>query len=250
MAYLLADIYRVSPSDYTYDSSTDTHTFTTTGASVGGYAGTYLKGFPTRDLLFENRVTVHSTDLAATDEYIILWAMDSPDGAEDDYNITVSNEDYSGRRSTGFGIAASLQLRLIGSDVHVCLVQGDPTNTPLVTTQITLETEFHVRAIFQRSTNSVADPVRSNGRLKVSFDLTHTEANTELGWNGAWRYEPMWGCVLHPDVATRGNENKVSFRAIEQGNTYVTSEDDECNVVSAPQQFTQVLSNPDRVYST
>jgi hypothetical protein len=265
MAYLLADINRSSSEEYSYNPTTDTHTFISNGATVGDYAGTYLRGFPTRDLLFENRVTVHQVDLgdfSSTGEYIIIWAMDSPDGAEADYNITGDNSDriadgsttesYSGRRSEGFGIAASLQLRMISGSLNVCFVQGSPSNATTITeAPINVDgegnyVEFYIRAIFQRSTNSVTDPVEANGRLKVSGFLSRTEANTNVGWNGAWRYLPHWGCILQTDVAARGNENKVSFREIEQGNTYTTDEAEE----NTSQVFTQVLGNPDRVYST
>lgn len=282
MAYLLADINRSSSEEYSYNPTTDTHTFISNGATVGNYAGTYLRGFPTRDLIFENRVTVHQVDLgdfSTTGEYIIIWAMDSPDGAEDDYNITADNssivqenaekdppviiDSYNGSRSVGFGIAASLQLRMISGSLNVCFVQSDFSRTnpldnpttiterPILITQQGDYVEFFVRTIFQRSTNSVLSPIIPddgipNGRLKVSGFLSRTEDDTNVGWNGSWRYLPHWGCILHPSVAARGNQNKVSFRAIEQGNTYTTDEAEE----NTSQVFTQVLGNPDRVYST
>lgn len=276
MAYLLADINRSSSEEYSYNPTTDTHTFISNGATVGDYAGTYLRGFPTRDLIFENRVTVHQVDLgdfSTTGEYIILWAMDSPDGAEADYNIIGDNSDmiasgyttesYSGRRSVGFGIAASLQLRMISGSLNVCFVQSDfsrtnPLDNPTTITErpILIDgqgnyVKFYVRTIFQRSTNSVVSPIIPddgipNGRLKVSGFLSRTEDDANVGWNGSWRYLPHWGCILHPSVAARGNQNKVSFEAIEQGNTYTTDEAEELT----SQVFTQVLGNPDRVYST
>ena len=267
MAYILADINRSSSEEYSYNPSTDTHTFVSNGNSVQGYNGTYLRAFPTRDIVFQHKITVHQVDLgdfSSTGEYIIVWAMDSPDGDEADYNITGDNSDriadgsttesYSGRRSEGFGIAASLQLRMISGNLHVCLVNGDPSNSDVadvVTTQITVDgdgdyIEFNILNRFVSSGNNVTEPARANGLLKASGFLSGTFSNVQVGWNGAWRYLPYWGCILHPSVAARGNENKVSIRQIEQGRAYATNEDEDENTTI----LTQVLGNPDRVYST
>ena len=273
MAYILAEINRSSSEEYSYNPSTDTHTFISNGNSVQGYYGTYLRAFPTRDLVFQHKITVHQVDLgdfSTTGEYIIVWAMDSPDGAEDDYNITADNssivqenaekdpsviiDSYNGSRSEGFGIAASLQLRMISGNLHVCLVNGDPSNSDVadvVTTQINVDgdgdyIEFNVLNRFVSSGNNVTEPARANGVLKASGALlTGTFTNVQVGWNGAWRYLPYWGCILHPSVAARGNENKVSIRQIEQGRAYATDEEGNDTTI-----LTQVLGNPDRVYST
>lgn len=273
MAYILADINRSSSEEYSYNPSTDTHTFISNGNSVQGYNGTYLRAFPTRDIVFQHKITVHQVDLsdfATTGEYVIVWAMDSPEGDEADYNITADNssivqenaekdppviiDSYNGRRSEGFGIAASLQLRMISGNLHVCLVNGDPSNSDVadvVTTQITVDgdgdyIEFNILNRFVSSGNNVTEPARANGVLKASGFLSGTFSSVQVGWNGAWRYLPYWGCILHPSVAARGNENKVSIRQIEQGRAYATNEDEDENTTI----LTQVLGNPDRVYST
>lgn len=273
MAYILAEINRSSSEEYSYNPSTDTHTFISNGNSVQGYYGTYLRAFPTRDLVFQHKITVHQVDLgdfSTTGEYIIVWAMDSPVGAEADYNITADNssivqenaekdppviiDSYNGSRSEGFGIAASLQLRMISGNLHVCLVNGDPSNSDaadVITAQISVDgegnyVELDILNRFVSSGNNVTEPARANGVLKATRDFTASFSSVQVGWNGAWRYLPYWGCILHPSVAARGNENKVSIRQIEQGRAYATNEDEDENTTI----LTQVLGNPDRVYST
>jgi hypothetical protein len=267
MAYILADINRSSKGEYSYDASTDTHTFISSGNSVQGYNGTYLRAFPTRDIVFQHKITVHQVDLgdfSTTGEYVIVWAMNSPVGDEADYNITGDNSDriadgsttesYSGRRSEGFGIAASLQLRMISGNLHVCLVNGDPSNSDaadVITAQISVDgegnyVELDILNRFVSSGNNVTEPARANGVLKATRDFTASFSSVQVGWNGAWRYLPYWGCILHPSVAARGNENKVSIQQIEQGRAYATNEDEDENTTI----LTQVLGNPDRVYST
>lgn len=269
----LANIYRADNADYSYNSGSDTHNFITTGASVGNEKGTYLKGFPTREILFDNRITVNQVDIQTEDEYIILWKMDSPEGAQADYELGVVDnsaivaseaaktppvtiDSYSGLRCEGYGPSASLQLRRINGNLNVCLVKYAVDNTPVAAAQINTGQEFYIRTTFQRSGNSITDPSLSNGILKTTAYLTYRSVDNpdpgasgiQLGWNASWRHIPYWGCILSDSIAQRGNTNSVSFRATKIGKSFTI--DESVDPVVTQQNFISVLGNPDRVYSS
>lgn len=261
--YYQAEINRVSSSYYSYNASTEEHTFIASGSSVvNSETGSFLKGFPTREIFFEFTFKAEEIDLQNSNDYIVLWKMDTIEGAEADFNHDPSRS----FPAPGFGPMSSLQLRYIDGGPQVCFITGALDNPPTTGTNgvapsqsISLNTEYTIRIVHQTSGANASFPIiNNNGVARVVPSPTSDVLsnlryeNIYLGWNGDWRPIPYWGCILSNSVAARGNENRIILKNIYIGETLnITDSFDRKNVSTDQQRaFRLILGDTNRVYDS
>ena len=268
--YYQAEINRVSSSYYSYNASTEEHTFIASGSSVvNSETGSFLKGFPTREIYFEFTFKAEEIDLQNSNDYIVLWKMDTIEGAEADFN----NDPSRSFPAPGFGPMSSLQLRYIDGGPQVCFITGALDNPPTTGTNgvapsqsISLNTEYTIRIIHQTSNSNASFPIiRNNGFIRVATPSQTPNVptpnillsglrynNIYLGWNGDWRPIPYWGCILSNSVADRENENRITFKDIYIGETLrIPDSFDRKNVDTDTQRiFRLILGDTNRVYDS
>jgi hypothetical protein len=209
-------------------------TFTTTGGSVQGLSGSFMRSTETRENIFDIRFTLEAHDLEEGEEFT-MWKTVAPEGAQEAFDLGWS---------LGFGDVVSLRIGLTSGQLYLRAYKDqDSASTVLVERDFALGQEVYVRCVYNRSSNDATTPALANGRLKFSAYLDYTEDDAVLGFAAVQRNRNFWGIMLPDAVASRGGTFKLVMRETQTGTTIKESSS------TATQNFIDVKPNPERVYT-